>query len=67
MNRYESGKIYKIIDAGDNECYIGSTCEVLSQRMARHRHKYPQYLKGKMHMVSVSSNYLTRLGLRIVK
>ena len=50
MNRYQNGKIYKIVDAGYNKCYIGSTCEELSQRMARHRHKYQHYLnKGRKH------------------
>ena len=36
-NRYQNGKIYKITDVGYNNCYIGSTTESLSQRMARHR------------------------------
>ena len=47
MNRYENGKIYKIVDVGYNKCYIGSTCEKLSQRMARHKACYNQYLTGK--------------------
>ena len=46
MRRYENGKIYKIVDNGYNMCYIGCTCESLSQRMARHRHHYNSYLKG---------------------
>ena len=45
MNRYEHGKIYKIVDNGYNKCYVGSTCESLSQRMARHRKDYSRYLK----------------------
>ena len=45
MNRYENGKIYKIVDTGYNKCYVGSTCESLSQRMARHRKDYARYLK----------------------
>ena len=45
-NKYQNGKIYKIVDIGYNKCYIGSTCESLSQRMARHRQKYKSYLKG---------------------
>ena len=49
MNRYEHGKIYKIVDVGYNKCYIGSTCEELSQRMARHRSSYMFYLKSKTH------------------
>ena len=45
MSKYQNGKIYKIVDVGYNKCYIGSTCEELSQRMARHRHSYNTYLK----------------------
>ena len=45
-NRYKNGQIYKIVDVGYNMCYIGSTCEELSQRMARHRKEYRNYLNG---------------------
>ena len=49
MNRYEHGKIYKIVDVGYNKCYIGCTTEPLSKRMDRHRKYYKQYLeKGKI-------------------
>ena len=44
MNRYENGKIYKIVDVGYNKCYIGSTCESLSKRMERHRKQYKEYI-----------------------
>jgi ribosomal protein S27AE len=37
MVNYKNGKIYKIINDVDNEIYVGSTCEKLSMRMARHR------------------------------
>ena len=47
MNRYEKGKIYKIVDVGYTKCYIGSTCESLSKRMGRHRQNYRRYLNGK--------------------
>ena len=46
MSKYQNGKIYKIVNVGYNKCYIGSTCEELSQRMARHRHSYNTYLKS---------------------
>ena len=53
MNKYQNGKIYKIVDVGYNKCYIGSTCEELSQRMARHRRHYKQFLgKQKGHIRS---------------
>ena len=45
-NRYKNGKVYKIVDVGYSMCYIGSTCEELCQRMARHRKDYRNYLKG---------------------
>ena len=45
-SKYQNGQIYKIVDVGYNKCYIGSTCEKLSQRMTRHRGKYTTYLKG---------------------
>ena len=47
-NKYQNGKIYKIVDVGYTKCYIGSTTETLSQRMARHRSKYnKEFTKGK--------------------
>ena len=45
-NRYQNGKIYKIVDNGYNTCYIGSTIEALSVRMAKHRSGYRNYLNG---------------------
>ena len=45
MDKYQNGKIYKIVDTSFTKCYIGSTCESLSQRMARHRRHYKLYLK----------------------
>ena len=46
-NKYQNAKVYKIVSADYSRCYIGSTCESLSQRMARHRKKYKQYSSGK--------------------
>ena len=45
MSKYQNGRIYKTVDVGYNKCYIGSTCEELSQRMARHRNQYNNYSK----------------------
>ena len=51
--RYKDAKIYKIVDVGYNKCYIGSTCETLSQRMTRHRAYYVKFLKNqKIRMAS---------------
>ena len=45
MNRYEKGKIYKIVSPDFEKCYIGSTTEPLSKRMERHRKLYKTYLE----------------------
>ena len=52
MPDYQKGKIYKILNTIDNEIYVGSTCEALSQRMARHRStmKSTPHLKLYKHM-----------------
>ena len=39
-NKYKNGKIYKIVDIGYNKCYIGSTVEKLSSRIAKHRNTF---------------------------
>ena len=39
-NKYQQGKIYKIIDNGYNMCYYGSTIRLLCQRMGHHRGRY---------------------------
>ena len=44
-NKYQNGKIYKIVSADYSKCYVGSTCEELCQRMARHRYMYNQHSK----------------------
>ena len=47
MNRYENGKIYKIVDVGYRMTYIGSTCEPLCNRFAKHKQKYTEYINNK--------------------
>ena len=46
-NKYHNGKIYKITDIAYTKCYIGSTTEELSMRMARHRSDFKHFLSGK--------------------
>jgi group I intron endonuclease len=36
-NKYQRGKIYKLVNDIDDEFYIGSTCEILSKRKAKHK------------------------------
>ncbi len=47
QNKYEKGKIYKIVDRGYNLCYYGSTCQELSNRMAGHRSDYAIHTRTK--------------------
>ena len=39
-NKYQRGKIYKIVDNGYNMVYYGSTVKLLCQRMGNHRDLY---------------------------
>ena len=45
MTKFDRGKIYNIWDKSFTKCYIGSTCEELSQRMASHRMGFKKWLK----------------------
>ena len=51
-NKYENSKIYKLVDIGYNKCYIGSTIESLSVRIAKHRADYKRYQNEKMNWMS---------------
>ena len=51
-SKYTNGKIYSIRSYQTDMIYIGSTCQLLSQRLAKHRNNYKQYLLGKYHYVS---------------
>ena len=43
MPDYQKGKIYKVWENSYTKCYIGSTCENLSQRMSSHRSGYKRW------------------------
>ena len=51
-NKYQRGKVYKIVDVGYNQCYIGSTTETLSNRLSKHRCQYKMYKEGKKNKVN---------------
>ena len=40
MNRYDDGKIYKVVSDQTTDVYYGSTCSTLYDRYARHTHYY---------------------------
>ena len=45
-SKHTRGKIYKLTDKGYSKCYIGSTTETLSNRIAKHRNSYKRYLSN---------------------
>jgi hypothetical protein len=56
MVNYQNGKIYKLVSFQTDKIYIGSTCEKLSVRKAKHKASYKMYLDGK-------ASYLTSFEL----
>ena len=52
-NKYAKAKIYKIVDNAYTDCYIGSTVQSLSTRMASHRRWYKSYKAGNTNYVTV--------------
>ena len=52
MNKYQTGKIYKLIDNINGNEYYGSTIQTLQNRKSEHVKKYKQYLNKKYHYVS---------------
>ena len=55
MPDYQNGKIYKIWDNNYTECYVGSTTQDLSVRMAEHRKFYKHYLEWKTRTTNYTS------------
>jgi hypothetical protein len=66
-NKYQRGKIYKIVCNDTNKIYIGSTTEhYLSNRLKRHRLDYRKHLNGKHRYITVyeilqNDNYVIEL------
>jgi hypothetical protein len=60
-NRYENGKIYKLVSPHTDKIYIGSTCKQrLCQRLAMHKQHYKDWLKDNKN--NLSSFTLLELG-----
>jgi hypothetical protein len=60
-NRYQQGKIYKIVSPHTDKIYIGSTCkEFLSQRLAAHKSDFKKWQNNKI--TKVMSFDLIQLG-----
>jgi hypothetical protein len=46
-NKYNRGKIYKIVNEDESEIYIGSTCVTLCNRLAQHKNEFKLFKEGK--------------------
>jgi hypothetical protein len=47
MNKYQNGKIYKLVNTEGTLTYIGSTCQTLAKRKANHHSNYKNWKNGK--------------------
>jgi hypothetical protein len=61
---YKNGKIYKITSDSTNKIYIGTTCQPLCKRIAKHKNSYKRFQNGKR--TNVSSFELIKLGDAII-
>ena len=52
MNKYENGKIYRLVCNITNKNYYGSTTQLLSKRLYEHKRDYKKYLNN-------NKNYIT--------
>ncbi len=52
INKYQNGKIYKIVSNSSDDVYYGSTIETLSSRLGHHRANYKGWKNGKYHYVT---------------
>ena len=67
QNKFHNAKIYKITDIAYTKCYVGSTCEELSQRMARHRSQFKQFLRNKRYSHIRSYDLFNEYGIENCK
>ena len=61
------GKIYKLVDVGYNKCYIGSTVESLSNRIAKHRYSYKMWCSGKRTIKITAFDMFDEFGVDNIK
>ena len=54
--RFKQGKIYKLVSKLTSKIYVGSTTQILNQRLLQHKAAYKSFLKKK-------GNYMTSFEL----
>ena len=52
MNKFQNGKIYKIVDNLSNMIYIGSTYKTLNQRLKKHEYNNKSFKAGKYNFMT---------------
>jgi hypothetical protein len=60
LNKYQNGKIYKLVSSHTDKIYIGSTCRPLNERLTGHKSSYNEWNKNKLKYMS--SFELLKLG-----
>lgn len=66
--KYARGKIYKIVDNGYNEMYIGSTTEkTLALRLSKHKSKYKRFLNNQEKKILTVYNLFDKYGVENCK
>ena len=66
-NKYQNGKIYKIVSNETDRIYIGSTCEkYLSNRLAGHISEFKRYKEGKTKKYTSSFKLLELKSYEII-
>lgn len=66
-NKYQCGKIYKIVDNSYTLCYYGSTTQSLSRRMTTHRSIYTLFKDGKINRKPSACEIFDTYGLENCK
>jgi hypothetical protein len=52
MNKYQNGKIYKLVNTEGTLAYIGSTCQTLAKRKANHHSDYKSWKNGRQNYIT---------------
>ncbi len=61
MNKYNNGKIYKIIDNTNNNIYIGSTIQDLNKRLNHHKCCYNKKNNNSVNIIIKNNDYKIEL------
>lgn len=62
MNKYDRGKIYRIV-AADGTQYIGSTIDTLMSRFGNHRRMYTSWKAGNVNRACVTTQLFDKYGV----